>query len=99
ILLVMEAATNALEHVFRPARGMVFEVELHERPGGRLVLSVRNDGPRIDPASTASPAEQRLSMHIMRALAGQLGGTLRVGGGPGTTLQVEFARAGHQRFL
>ncbi|MDO9714203.1 ATP-binding protein, partial [Paracraurococcus lichenis] len=93
VLLVMEAATNALEHVFHPARGMVFEVELHERPGGRLLLSVRDDGPGIDPASTPPHAGQRLGMHIMRALAGQLGGTLRVGGGPGTTLQVEFARA------
>jgi two-component sensor histidine kinase len=93
VLLVTEAATNALKHVFRPERGTRFEVELRERPGGRLLLTVRDDGPGIGPAPTEAPAGQRLGMHIMQALAGQLGGSLQVGGGPGTTLAVEFARA------
>jgi hypothetical protein len=30
---------------------------------------------------------------IVAVQAGQLGGSLQVGGGPGTTLAVEFARA------
>ena len=44
-------------------------------------------------APSPAPAGQRLGMHIMQALAGQLGGSLQVGGGPGTTLAVEFAHA------
>ncbi|MDO9714217.1 sensor histidine kinase [Paracraurococcus lichenis] len=93
VLLVTEAASNALKHVFRPERGTLFEVELREQAGGRLLLTMRDDGPGIDPAPTPAPAGQRLGMHIMQALAGQLGGTLQVGVRPGTTLAIEFARA------
>ncbi|WP_240756738.1 sensor histidine kinase [Roseicella aquatilis] len=91
VLLVTEAATNAVKHVFRPELGRRFEVELGVRPDGRLRLAVRDDGPGLDPAPAAARAGQRLGMHIMQALAGQLGGALRIGGGPGTALEVEFA--------
>ena len=93
VLLVTEAATNALKHVFRPARGTRFEVELREQVGDRLLLTVRDDGPGIDPARPPAPAGQQLGMHIMQALASQLGGNLQVGSRPGMTLAVEFARA------
>jgi two-component system, sensor histidine kinase PdtaS len=93
VLLVTEAATNALKHVFRPARGTRFEVELRERPNGHLLLTVHDDGPGIDPAPAPVPTGQRLGMHIMQALAGQLGGSLQLSGGPGTTLTVEFVLA------
>jgi two-component sensor histidine kinase len=76
VLLVTEAATNALKHVFQPARGALFEVELRERPSGHLLLTVRDDGPGIGPSQPQAPAGQRLGMHIMQALASQLGGSL-----------------------
>jgi two-component sensor histidine kinase len=93
VLLVSEAATNAMKHVFQPERGALFEVGLRERPGGRLLLTVRDDGPGIGPARPPGHAGQRIGMHIMHALASQLGGSLQLSGGRGTTLAVEFARA------
>ena len=93
VLLVTEAATNAMKHVFQPERGALFEVELRERPDGRLLLAVRDDGPGIGPAPPPGSAGQRLGMHIMHALANQLGGSLQFSGGRGTALTVQFARA------
>src|SRR3954470_9264933 len=59
VLLATEAASNAVKHVFRPERGTRFEVELRERSGGRLLLTVRDDGPGIGPVPTPAPAGQR----------------------------------------
>jgi two-component sensor histidine kinase len=93
VLLVTEAATNAAKHAFCPDQRGYFRVELREQPGGRFLLTVRHHGPRIGAVPVEAPAGQRLGMHIIQALAGQLGGRLEVGSGPGPTLMVEFAQA------
>jgi hypothetical protein len=92
VLLVSEAAMNAAKHVFRPRRGSVFEVSLARSANGQALLTIRDDGPgmaQADPAAT--PQQQRLGMRIMRGFARQLGGSLVVSEGPGTTLMVTFA--------
>ena len=74
VLLVSEAATNAVKHVFRPEQGSLFEVALVECANGRLQLTVRDDGPGIGPVPVPSAPAQKLGMRIMQALAAQLGG-------------------------
>jgi two-component system, sensor histidine kinase PdtaS len=93
VMLVTEAATDAAKHAFCPDQRGHFGVELREQPGGRFLLTVRHHGPRIGAVPVEAPAGQRLGMHIIQALAGQLGGRLEVGSGPGPTLVVEFALA------
>ena len=89
VLLVQEAATNAAKHVFRPALGSSFEVQLAQADG-RVVLTVKDDGPGSQ--ISVNPDQSRgLGMAIMQALARELGGSLHVRGGPGTTLSVTFA--------
>jgi two-component sensor histidine kinase len=89
VLLVSEAATNASKHVFSKGLGRSFEVTLQRLEDGRLQLLVRDDGPGI--AQSASQSQrQSLGMSIMQAFAKQLGGSLRVAGPPGTTLEVDF---------
>jgi two-component sensor histidine kinase len=93
VMLVTEAATDAAKHAFCPDQKGRFEVGLREQPGGRFLLTVDHHAPRIGAVPVEAPAGQRLGMHIIQALAGQLGGRLEVGSGPGPTLVVEFAQA------
>ncbi len=90
VLLVQEAATNAAKHVFRPALGTLFEVQLAQVDGG-LVLSVKDDGPGTAATSARADRSHGMGMAIMQALARELGGSLTVLDGPGTTLSVTFA--------
>jgi two-component system, sensor histidine kinase PdtaS len=91
VLLVNEAALNAVKHVFRPVQGTVFAVALRERPNGKLLLTITDDGPGIAPVRQPSNQSRTLGMSIMQGFAQQLGGRLEMPSGmPGTTLQVEF---------
>lgn len=91
VLLVNEAAVNAAKHVFLRAEGSSFEVSL-SKSGEKLRLIMRDDGPGLGPEQTEAQPKT-LGMAIMHALAGQLGGSLRLLGGPGTAFSVEFAAA------
>ncbi|WP_424360318.1 DUF4118 domain-containing protein [Methylocystis parvus] len=92
VLLVNEAATNAAKHVFGKGLGTRFEVRLAKEETGRLLLTIRDDGPGIDVSATEKRVAT-LGMNIMRGLATQLGGALQMGDAPGATLKVEFATA------
>jgi two-component sensor histidine kinase len=93
VLLVNEAAINALKHVYRKGLGTTFEVSLSEQRSGRLRLLIRDDGPGIAPVASAGAQTLSFGMTIMRSFAHQLGGSLEVLDGPGATLSVEFASA------
>ena len=90
VLLVSEAATNAVKHVFRPEQGTSFEVSLIRNADQRLRLTIRDDGPGLGPMSVPGAPAQKLGMRIMQALAGQLGGSLELPEGGGATLRVDF---------
>ena len=90
-LLVSEAATNAAKHVFRPAHGKSFEVSPADGANGRLRLCIHDDGPGIAPKAPDTPKARGMGMGIMEAFARQLGGSLTVESGKGTTLSVEFS--------
>lgn len=90
LLLVNEAAMNAAKHVFRPRQGGHFEVSLAEPANGQVRLVIRDDGPGFAGTGEAEDSRTSLGMTIMRAFAGQLGGTLQVLEGPGTGLLVDI---------
>jgi hypothetical protein len=92
-LLVNEAAINSAKHVFRPRRGTMFGVSLVEGGSGLLQLTIQDDGQGIPAKVAAGPQPQRFGFAVMRGLAAQLGGSLEIPEGPGTTLQVEFWHA------
>ncbi len=92
VLLVTEAATNAIKHVFRAEQGTLFEVELRDESGGQTLLVIRDDGPGI-PLNVDTPeAPRSLGMGIMRGLARQLGGKLCFENKGGATITVQFPK-------
>ena len=91
VLLVSEAATNAVKHVFRAEQGTSFEISLIQSTAQRLQLTIRDDGPGLGSRPVPGAPAQKLGMRIMQALAGQLGGALEVLEETGVALRVEFA--------
>ena len=97
-LLILEATSNAVKHVFLPGLGSRLKVSLRLLPRDRVSLTIADDGPgltatRDGPADTMAAASRTLGMRIIRGLARQLGGTLRVTERNGSVLTVEFPRA------
>lgn len=71
-LIVNEFITNAAKH----GHGII-TVWLEERPEGRHLLSVCNEGPPL-PEGFDPAASKGLGMQIVQALVGQIGGKLRI---------------------
>ncbi len=95
-LIVIEAATNALKHNFRRGYGHMFAVELRRASGSRLALTVWDDGPDFDSAAIFDQSDG-VGLSIMRGLAAELGGDLRLESHGGTTVTVEFANSASAR--
>ena len=89
-MLVIEAANNAQKHVFQHGHGSQFSVSLKEVPAGRATLTVRDDGPGQPVTNDRGPVERGLGLRIVEGLVHQIGGTLRIGSGQGTQIEVEF---------
>ena len=84
-LIVNELIANALMHAFAGREGPAsIQVSLH-RQGAGLALAVRDDGMGLAPS--ARPAA---GLAIVQAMAGQLGGQLRLEGGRGAAVAVDF---------
>lgn len=90
VLLVTEAATNSLKHVFRQGHGTRFEVVLAPVDVGRIRLTVRDDGPGLSALPAPDENGNGLGMRIMRGLADQLGSRLRWEESAGTIMWCEF---------
>jgi two-component sensor histidine kinase len=93
-LFVTEALSNAFKHAFPGGRRGTVAVRLARGdgalPGGSMArLTVRDDGVGI--GTEAAPG---LGTTLMRMLAGQTGGRLRVDGRGGTLVELEFPLAG-----
>lgn len=93
VLLVSEAATNAVKHVFAPRLGRVLTVSLTDMPAGQMRLAIADDGPGMAEPPGERRAGHRLGLRIMESLAQQLGGSLRIDGQAGTRLTVDFRPA------
>jgi two-component sensor histidine kinase len=91
ILLVNKAALNAAKHVFRHGLGSLFKVSMFDQGNGRLRLVIHDDEPGIAPIANTNDREAGgLGIGIMQALSRQLGGSLELTSGPGTTFTLDF---------
>jgi PAS domain S-box-containing protein len=87
-LLVTELVTNAYKHAFKGREKGKLQVGMACQDA-HCLLTVEDDGPGL-PASFEAEAGPSLGMQLVRALAGQLGGALRVEQGPGARFDLEF---------
>ncbi len=75
-LILNELITNALKHAFPNGRRGVVRIELGKATGGQLQLSVKDDG--VGMSVGPDIRHQTLGMHLMSALAEQLGAEFKV---------------------
>jgi PAS domain S-box-containing protein len=87
-LLLTELITNAFKHAFEPGQTGTLRIALR-RSGSMCVAEVEDNGPGIPP--DFDPLTSRtLGFQLIRALEGQLGGTLRYSTRGGTRFEVCF---------
>ena len=88
-LIVNELVSNALKHAFPGGRGGRIDVELRAGDGGRLQLSVADDGIGLSPRERdGTPGS--LGLDLVDDLVGQLHGELALASGAGTRFTVSF---------
>ena len=85
-LMVNELVTNATKYAYPPPTRGFIRVGL-ERTGGRLCLSVSDDGPGMK----GSPVSSGLGMRLVRSLVQQNRGELELDEGPGLTVRIMLA--------
>jgi len=90
-LILNELITNALKHGFPEGRRGTIRVELARAGGSQLQLSVADNGVGM-PRGIDIRQTQSLGMHLVCALAEQLGAELEISGDQGTSLKFTFAR-------
>jgi two-component sensor histidine kinase len=90
-LIVNELVTNALKYAFPDGRRGSIAISLHQLPGARIRLEVRDNGiglpPGHDPASASS-----LGLRLVRNLVQQLEGELTVTKDGGTSFTINFQK-------
>lgn len=98
-LLVTELVTNAYKHAFSGREGGELYVGM-ACEGDNCLLTVADDGPGL-PGSFGQAEGASLGMELVRALAGQLKGTLAVRPGLGARIELSFpfrpGEAGRQK--
>ena len=89
-LLLNELISNCFKHAFPDGRAGLVVVELQlldER--GKVRLCVSDNGVGL-PANVAAPSPPGIGLQLASDLAGQLGGQLEIGAGPGGCFSVIF---------
>jgi PAS domain S-box-containing protein len=86
-LIVSELVTNALRHAFPGGQGAVVVRTVREA-GGRVAVSVSDDGVGMPPGQSERPGQ--LGLDLVRTLARELRGDLSIVGPPGTTVRLDF---------
>ena len=90
-LAINEIVQNAVKYAFPNDRAGTIRIHLHAAAGD-LVLTVEDDGIGID--DSVEPAGTGTGQRLIRAMAQQLGGTLKVDGHPGTRFTLRFPASG-----
>jgi two-component sensor histidine kinase len=89
-MLVIEIANNSMKHVFERNLGSHFDVALVRLPGGRAMLTIKDDGPgALDIVDSAS-SDRSLGLRILQGLAAQIQGRLTAKFDQGTEVRIEF---------
>jgi PAS domain S-box-containing protein len=87
-LIVNELVSNAIKHAFPGERPGRIAVEMQSGEGGRVVLTVSDDG--VGPTPAGAEAEETLGMNLVQGLVRQINGTLEHEGPPGTRVRIVF---------
>lgn len=95
-LLVAELMTNSLKHAFHGAETGTISINLKQLPDGLVGLDVTDSGPGMPPRARQWPA-QGLGHTIIRGLASQLGGDLRMPRPGSSTFGLTFPAASAAR--
>lgn len=90
-LLVNELISNCLKHAFPAGRSGMVRVELMAAES-HLILRVADDGVGM-PADLEARREDSLGLQLAADLAGQIGGRLEIGTGPGSDISLSFVAA------
>lgn len=70
-LLVNEVVTNALKYAYAGKKSGALSIQLTEKPGGRALLTVRDDGAGFDPETI----QQGMGSRLIKGMMMQLDGT------------------------
>lgn len=96
-MIVNELVTNSMKYAFRGRELGLVRVCADGAPGGRLRLSVRDDGPGF-PEDLDLRSGSSFGLSLVRLLAEQLGGEVRFARGPGAEVILEMPLAAEARF-
>jgi PAS domain S-box-containing protein len=89
-LIINELLSNALKHAFKGKEEGMIEVRLTASEGGRINLTVSDDGVGMPPGFDINESET-LGLRLVKILSeDQLQGTLEVTSGRGATFGIEF---------
>jgi PAS domain S-box-containing protein len=91
-LLVTELVSNALKHAFPEGRKGTLLIELRSVDEKHLALRVCDDGIGL-PEDFETRRKESLGLQLATDLSRQIGGTLEIERGHGTTFQVIFAKS------
>jgi len=89
-IMINELLTNAMKHAFPGKRRGAIDITATEA-GGRVRLTVHDDGVGM-PAQIDLDASTGFGLQLVRGLAEQLRGTIRMERDAGTTVVLEFAK-------
>ena len=87
--IVSELLSNSQKHAFPNGQSGNIKVSLHRRDGGRIELTVADDGKGLPDNFDLEQAET-LGMRLVHALAMQLSGVVKIDGSGGTRVQITF---------
>ncbi len=87
--IVSELLSNSLKHTFPNGQSGNIEVSLHRRDGGRMELTVADDGKGL-PENFDLRRVETLGIRLVHALTMQLSGVVDVDGSAGTRVQITF---------
>ena len=88
-LMLNELLSNALKHAFPGGRPGTVTITLRQEPPGTCILTVRDTGVGL-PASLDIRQTDSLGLQLVSLLIEQLGGTLTLARGSGTTVILTF---------
>jgi len=91
-LIMNEIMTNAFKYAFPDNREGTISIALHSSAEGLVELHIADDGVGM-PADVVVERADSLGLTLVRLLVEQLGGTMRVDRGRGTSFHIEFQEA------
>ncbi|NLV67880.1 MAG: response regulator [Spirochaetes bacterium] len=88
-LIMNELVINAFRHAFSDNNPGAITVNFHKRPDGGFLMSVSDNGRGL-PVDFSFSTSDSMGMIILRELAHQLNGNVRISGNNGTCVEVIF---------